>query len=86
MTCLIDSDQVNTLNGIVIAVVYNIYGISLSDLARQTIKFGCNTVYLKLFEEAADCVKERVQENNLVLTIGTGDVYKVADEILKSNK
>ena len=64
----------------------NIYDIDSSLLARQTSKFGCNAIYLSSFEETANYIKSKVQENDLVLTIGAGDVYKIADKILDPNK
>ncbi len=56
----------------------NTYGISTNDLAAEID--GC--VWFKEFIEVADYVRENVGEGDLVLTLGCGDVYKVAKLIL----
>lgn len=52
----------------------NTIGIKASDLACKVP----NSVQLDTFEEICDYVLENAEENDLVITLGCGDVYKVA--------
>ena len=55
---------------------YNIYSKDLADKID-----GC--VWFNTFEEIADYVFKNAQENDLVITLGCGDVYKCAKMILQ---
>lgn len=55
---------------------YNIYSKDLADKID-----GC--VWFETFEEIADYVFKNAQENDLVITLGCGDVYKCAKMILQ---
>ena len=53
---------------------YNIYSKDLSDKID-----GC--VWFPTFDEVVDYVAENVEEGDLVITLGCGDVYKVAKKL-----
>lgn len=55
----------------------NTYNIYAKDLAEKID--GC--VWFPTFEEVADYVTQNAQEGDLVITLGCGDVYKVAERI-----
>lgn len=57
----------------------NTYNIYAADLAAKID--GC--VWFPTFEEVADYVAENVEKGDLVITTGCGDVYKVADMLVK---
>ena len=57
----------------------NTYGVSSADLAAKID--GC--VWFSTFEETAAHVVENAQSGDLVITTGCGDVYKVADMMIK---
>ncbi|MBE6623389.1 MAG: UDP-N-acetylmuramate--L-alanine ligase [Ruminococcaceae bacterium] len=59
----------------------NIYGISSNDLA-DIMKKPCKVAD---FDEIAEMLKKEINENDLVITMGAGEAYKVAD-ILLNNK
>jgi UDP-N-acetylmuramate--alanine ligase len=56
----------------------NTYGITTQDLADEIP----GSVWFDTFQKVCDYVKENAQEGDLVLTLGCGDVYKVAKMIL----
>lgn len=56
----------------------NTYGITTQDLADEID--GC--VWFDTFQKVADYLEENVGEGDLVLTLGCGDVYKIAHLIL----
>lgn len=57
----------------------NTYGIKTEDLGKEID--GC--VWFYTFDEVAAYIKEIAQEGDLILTLGCGDVYKVAQKILE---
>ena len=63
----------------------NIYKVFSKGLAEEIIKkYPDNEVYyMESFEEMAGYVKEHAVANDLVLTMGAGDIYKVGTMILE---
>ncbi len=63
----------------------NIYRVSSRDLVDEIKKQHPNkeVYFIKDFGEIADYVLEYGQEGDLVLTMGAGDIYKVAEIILE---
>ncbi len=59
----------------------NTYGIKTEDLANE---IPCS-VWFNTFEEIAEYLKENIGEGDLVLTLGCGDVYKIAKLILNKD-
>ena len=57
----------------------NTYGIYTSDLAAEIP----GSVWFPTFEEVADYVTSHACSGDLILTLGCGDVYKVAQMMLK---
>ena len=56
----------------------NTYGISTQDLADEIP----DSVWFDTFPKVADYLKENICEGDLVLTLGCGDVYKIAKLVL----
>ena len=56
----------------------NTYGITTQDLADEIP----DSVWFDTFPKVADYLKENITEGDLVLTLGCGDVYKIAKLIL----
>lgn len=52
------------------------------ELVRQICHTGTHARYLPSLDAAAEHVIERVEEGDLVMTMGAGDVWKVADELV----
>jgi UDP-N-acetylmuramate--alanine ligase len=57
----------------------NTYGVSSKDIADQLD----NGVYCGTFANAISYLNEHVQEGDLILTMGAGDVYKIGDVIVE---
>ncbi len=57
----------------------NTYGITTQDLADEID----GSVWFDTFPKVADYLKENITEGDLVLTLGCGDVYKIAKLILE---
>jgi UDP-N-acetylmuramate--alanine ligase len=56
----------------------NTYGITTQDLADEID----GSVWFDTFPKVADYLKENIEAGDLVLTLGCGDVYKIAKIIL----
>lgn len=59
----------------------NTYGITTQDLADEIP----DSVWYKTFPEVAEYLKANICEGDLVLTLGCGDVYKIAKLILNKD-
>lgn len=52
-------------------------------LAEEIRKRGVNARYLKTFEEIEDYFRKTLRENDMLLTIGAGDVYKIGEALVQ---
>lgn len=59
-------------------------GVSSRGLARALSKEHRDTVYCEKFTEAAKQVRVRTGKNDVVLTMGAGDVYRVGEALVDS--
>jgi UDP-N-acetylmuramate--alanine ligase len=58
-------------------------GVSAEKLVDQIKKFGHrDAVYVSDFEQAQQILKKKVQDGDLLLTLGAGDVWKIGEEFL----
>jgi UDP-N-acetylmuramate--alanine ligase len=59
-------------------------GVTAENLAAQVKKFGHRDVtYAESFAAARQIIKERIADGDLLITLGAGDVWKLADEFLE---
>lgn len=56
--------------------------VSSEELGEAIRKTGVNCINVHSHEEAANYLKNKASKNDLILTIGAGNVVKVADIIL----
>ncbi len=84
------ADSFEDADVLILAEIYaarekNIYKISSKGLAEEVLKKHPDkeVYYMESFEEMAAYVKEHAGENDLVLTMGAGDIYKVGEMILE---
>lgn len=61
----------------------NIYGISSKNLADEVNKLGGNAIYIESFKKTEEYLRKKILPNDLVLTTGAGDIYKIGEQILK---
>ncbi len=57
--------------------------ISSADLVAQARLNGGDAIYLRSFEEIVEHLKESLAPGDLVVTMGAGNIWEVADEIVR---
>ncbi len=72
---------------IVVTDVYSagekpIDGISGLNVYQAALKTGSNAVYLPTFMDIEEYLVERLEENDMVISMGAGDIWKIGKEIL----
>ena len=75
-------------DNIIIAPIYaareiNIYDIHEEDLVNLIKKENNNVIFLESFEKIEEYLKTNTKENDLIITIGAGDINKVAENLVK---
>lgn len=89
-TKLLLNDFAKSFDDADVVVLADIYGarekdaekISSADLANKLSQRHKNVVYLNSFHKIAKFLTKEAKSGNIVLTMGAGDIYKVADLIL----
>ena len=71
-----------------LAEVYNdreidTYGVSSADIARKVREKGGDGIFFDTFEEITDYLRKNCKPGDVVVTLGSKDVYKIADELTK---
>ncbi len=61
----------------------NTYNISSKDLVEKINEFNKNALYIQNFEDIVDYIKNNVNDNDLILTLGAGTVTEIGPMILK---
>jgi UDP-N-acetylmuramate--alanine ligase len=59
--------------------------ISSEILADEIKKHGDDVIFVESFYEAKNYLREVLQPNDLLITMGAGDVFKVGDELLRKS-
>ncbi|KKP90244.1 MAG: UDP-N-acetylmuramate-L-alanine ligase, partial [Parcubacteria group bacterium GW2011_GWA2_36_10] len=52
-------------------------------LAKDILKNGGKAMFLSSFEKIADFLAENAKEDNVVITMGAGDIFKIGENLLK---
>ena len=60
----------------------NTYGISSKDLANKIISLGKDAKYIPDFQECASYVKNNINNNDIVLTLGAGTVTEIGNMLI----
>ncbi len=61
----------------------NTYNIHEEDLIKEINNLGREAIHISDYNEIVEYMKERVHENDIVLTLGAGNVTKIADLLVK---
>ena len=61
----------------------NIYGVKPEDIVNKLKNEGKDAIYISDYDEIKEYLNERVKENDLIITIGAGNVTKVANNLVK---
>ncbi len=72
---------------VVLADIYaarekNTYGISSEDLLREIQKTGTEVYYFPTFDEIEKFLQKKCNNNDLLITMGAGDIVKVGEELI----
>ena len=63
----------------------NRFGVSSQDLVDKIKSLGKNAIYMKDFDDITKYLKENVQKNDIILTLGAGTVTQISDELVEEN-
>ena len=77
-----------SFDNIIITDIYaaretNTYNISSKDLADEIIKLGKDAKYIPSLEDCASYLKQNVENNDIVLTLGAGTVTNIGPMIIE---
>lgn len=61
----------------------NIYNVSSKDLADKIISLGKNALYIPSFEECVSYLKNNVAKDDIILTLGAGNVTEIGPMLMK---
>ena len=61
----------------------NIWGIKPEDIVEELVKLGKDAVYISDYDEIKDNLRSRVKEGDLIITIGAGNVTKIASKLVE---
>jgi len=80
-------EELKLADVVVLAEIYaareqNTLGISSADLSKQVP----GSVYCSTLDKTADAVRRLAQPGDLILTVGAGDIYRVGEKLLASEK
>ncbi len=82
------ANALSVFDNIIVLDIYaaretNIYNISSEDLANKIISLGKNAKYIKDFNDCVSYVKENINENDIVITLGAGTVTEIGPMLIK---
>ena len=87
------ADAFTDADKIIVAEIYaarekNIYKISSKELVAEIKRVhpGKEVYFISDFDEMANFVLNNADQNDLVLTMGAGDIYKVAEIVLDKDR
>ena len=61
----------------------NTYGISSKDLVNKIISLGKNASYIPDFDECVSYIKEHVEDDDIVMTLGAGTVTEIGSMLVE---
>lgn len=84
------AEALQNFDHIIITDIYaarevNTYGISENDLIEELRKYGKESVHISNHDEIIKLLQDNVKEEDLVLTLGAGNVTKIANKLKEMN-
>ena len=81
------ASSLSSFDHIIILDIYaarekNTYNISSKDLVNELITMGKNVIYLPDFKECTSYVKQNVEENDIIITLGAGTVTEIGSMLI----
>ena len=55
-------------------------------MVNALVKKGIDAKYISSFEEIESYLLDRVQNGDIIVTMGAGNVYAIGESLLKSNE
>lgn len=82
------ADALSNFDNVVLLDIYaarekNTLEISSADLATKMNELGKNALYIPDFEKAINYVKENINDNDIIITLGAGTVTNIGPMMLK---
>lgn len=82
------ADSLTYFDNIIITDIYaaretNTYNVSSEDIVQKLKEFGRKSIYIKDFNDIVSYLKEHVQKDDIILTLGAGTVTKIGPMLLK---
>jgi len=82
------ADALSNFDNVILLDIYaarekNTFDISSVDLASKMKEYGKNAVYIPDFAQAIDYVKENINDNDIIITLGAGTVTNIGPMMLK---
>lgn len=83
------ADALSLADEVILAPIYaaretDTLGISSDTLRQGIAHLGTDAYYLPSFEQIEDFLRKRAEEDDLIITMGAGDVVKVGEDLLSS--
>lgn len=60
----------------------NIFNISVKDLVDEINNLKGNAFYCESFDKVINFLKNKIEDGDLIVTIGAGDIYKIGEKLL----
>lgn len=81
------ADALMAADRLILADIYaarekNTFGVSSADLADRINEKGGNAVYLDSFEKIKSLIRDEVQDGDLLITMGAGNVVEIGNQLL----
>lgn len=82
------ADSLTYFDNIIITDIYaaretNTYNVSSEDIVQKIKDLGRKAIYIKEFDDIVLYLKEHVQKDDIILTLGAGTVTKIGHMLLK---
>ena len=80
--------ELSKADAVILADIYaarekNTLGISSKDVMEKIKEIGTETYYFPTFEEIEQFLLKKVSKNDLLITMGAGDVVNIGEDLLK---
>ena len=81
------ADALKGADEVVLADIYaarekNTFGISSEDLKKEILAGGTKAVYFETFDEIGGYLKKTLSENDLLITMGAGNIVEVGENLV----
>lgn len=82
------ADSLTYFDHVIITDIYaareiNTYNVSSQDIAEKLEKLGKKSIYIKDFDEIVSYLKQYVEKDDIILTLGAGTVTNIGPMLLK---